>query len=282
MKKIERQVIEYLEYCKNVKQLSSTTLTTRRGLLLHFAREVPAQTLSSLTNEMIDDWVISRHLTGSSANTYTIEIKVMLKFFLRRGEKMRKIRLDQIERVKETPRRKVFYTREQIDEVLEQCDDLTWLLIRLSFDCGFRIHELASLRLENIDGRKVSFVGKGRKLRETYMSTEAERRLARWIEDSRVTDRLWIRRYKNGNTEPMSKKLLDEKMRAVFREAGYADFHPHALRHSFATDICRSGAPLNAVRDMLGHSSIQTTVRYVHQLDGQLEHDFMKYRYGEL
>lgn len=280
MKKIEKQIETYLDWCKNVRKLSPVTMERRKCFFRYFLNEVPAQSLQQLSNQMIEDFVRNGNWTGSTTNEYIVEIKTMLRFFKKRGERLRHINLEQIVRVKETPRRKVFYTREQIDEVLDDCDELEWLLIRLCFDCGFRIHELAALRLENIDGRKVAFIGKGRKIRETYMSHEARKRLDEWIEDQGITDYLWVKHYKGAPAKARTKESLSAIMRGAFYRNGYTDFHPHALRHSFATEICRNGAPLEVAKEMLGHANIQTTMRYVHSLEGHLEEMFIKYRYN--
>lgn len=280
MKKIEKQIAEYLDWCENERKLSPTTIVCRQTFFARFINEIPAKSIEQITNQTISDWIRSNNWTGSTTNEYIVEIKTMLRFFMKRGMKLRHINLEQITRVKEEPRRKVYYTREQISEVLKGCDELEWLLISLCFDCGFRIHELAALRLDNLDGCKVVFIGKGRKLRETYMSENTRARLDEWIVSQDIHDSLWIQRYNNGSEKPMDKKTLDTIMRKAFLRAGFDNFHPHALRHSFATDIRRNGAPIDAIRDMLGHANIQTTVRYVHSLEGQLEADFNKYRFA--
>ena len=280
MKKLEKQVANYLAYCRDIKKLSPNTLAVRSSTLLAFAREIPAKTVSQISNAMIENWTRSGTRTGSTINEYTREIKTMLRFFIRSGVKLKKVNFSQLARAKETPRRRVFYLRPQIEQVLKTSDELEELLICLSFECGFRIHELASLRLKNLDGRRIFFLGKGRKLREVYMSKTTRQKLNHYIRKNHIRDHLWMRRCKNGELKPLSKKYLDVHMRRAFVRAGFLDFYPHSLRHSFATEICLNGAPLEAAKEMLGHSDIKTTIRYVHSLEGRLEELFEKYRFS--
>jgi integrase/recombinase XerD len=52
---------------------------------------------------------------------------------------------------------------------------------------------------------------------------------------------------------------------------GFRGLRPHLLRHAFASNMMRKGAPLAVVQRALGHSSQQTTLRYIHADSGDVE-----------
>ena len=61
-------------------------------------------------------------------------------------------------------------------------------------------------------------------------------------------------------------RLTEKAVREIAAKYGYhamvEDAHPHAFRHSFATELLRKGVPLTAVGALLGHESLQSTARY--------------------
>jgi site-specific recombinase XerD len=70
---------------------------------------------------------------------------------------------------------------------------------------------------------------------------------------------------------PLTVQTIRDDLKDAFAQAGFPDFYPHALRHSFATDLQRRGASVEEIKEMLGHKNIATTERYLHGLDGHLE-----------
>lgn len=281
IKPINKQIDEYLNYCENVRRMSEQTLHGKRWICKELLKSVKINSLSELSNQHINDWIAeqtARNCSGRTINGRLVNLVAMLRYFQDMGMAFPELKLRLIMKCKEQPPRRVYYTKDQINQVLRYADHLEWLLIKLCFDCGLRISELQGLRLMNIDGRKVRFIGKGSKARESYMSEETRRRLTDWIERNRIEDFIWVRTH--GKNEPMSVEDIRYLMRKPFFQAGFKNFYPHALRHSFATDIQKNGASLMETKEMLGHARVETTERYIHGLEGHLEHFFDKYKFA--
>jgi len=280
IRQIGKQIDEYLNYCENVRRMSEQTLHGKRWICREFLKTIKIDSLSELSNKHINEWIAeqtARGCSGRTINSRLVNIVAMLRYFQDMGISFPKLKLRLIIKCKEQPPRRVYYTREQIEQVLRYADHLEWLLIKLCFDCGLRISELRNLRLMNLNGRMVTFIGKGSKARESYMSKEAKTRLDDWIQRNRISDFIWVRT--SGKNEPMSVEDIRYLMRKPFYQAGFKNFYPHALRHSFATDIQKHGASLMETKEMLGHARIETTERYVHGLEGHLEYFFDKYKF---
>ena len=280
LKSIDKQIDEYLNYCENVRRMSEQTLHGKRWICREFLKTIKIDSLSELSNKHINEWIAeqtARGCSGRTINSRLVNLVAMLRYFQDMGASFSKLKLRLIIKCKEQPPRRVYYTREQIEQVLRYADHLEWLLIKLCFDCGLRISELRNLRLMNLNGRMVTFIGKGSKARESYMSEEARNRLDDWIQRNRISDFIWVRT--PGKNEPMSVEDIRYLMRKPFYQAGFKNFYPHALRHSFATDIQKHGASLMETKEMLGHARIETTERYVHGLEGHLEYFFDKYKF---
>ena len=276
-KPIHRQLNEYLDYCANVRQMSRMTLHAKESALRFFMVESKCNDLQELTNKKFDNFIkaeLERGIAARTINMRTAHIIAMVKYFREMGLDI-PLRIPLIVKLKEQPARRVHYTREQINKVLSSCNEFEYLLIKLAFDTGMRITEITKLSTDQICGRRISFIGKGTKAREVYMSDECAEHLNEYLEEHGITEgRVWI----NAWGYPMGADTLRRTMRAAFQRCGFNDFYPHALRHSFGTDIQRKGADIMVIKEMMGHSNVATTERYIHGFEGQLQLLFDTYR----
>lgn len=152
------------------------------------------------------------------------------------------------------------------------------LLIAMLATTAIRASEAAQAELDDIDGpafeRTLRVLGKGGRVRyiplvdeiDGYLSAYLLSRTARLGETERHSAhaRLFVRRFGG----PMTRAELGNVVRRCARIAGVTDAFPdgahlHAFRHRVATDLLRSGASVLAVQQILGHSSLRMTQRYL-------------------
>ncbi len=280
MKRIYSEVEEYLEYCEKVRGMTVATIGMKKNVLARFVEVVGIDNLGGLTNRVFDKWLVhetSRGVSARSINMYNAVIVAMVRYYREMGMVV-PLNLTLVKKLKEGEVRKRFFTAEEIDKVVSMADFQTGLMIRIMFETGMRIAEVSNLRLTNIDGRRIRFVGKGRKPREVYIRNETLELLRYYVKDFGVKDYLWGFYEHGGNGEAPTVNTIRNRLRRVFFEAGFTDFYPHSLRHSFATDLQRRGASVAEIKEMIGHENIATTERYLHGFDGKMRELFDKYR----
>jgi site-specific recombinase XerD len=73
----------------------------------------------------------------------------------------------------------------------------------------------------------------------------------------------------NQRGKPMNTRHIFRLVQGIGSRAGIPDLYPHALRHTFATNLRRKGGDLLLIKESLGHSSVSTTEIYAHLGDGE-------------
>ena len=271
-KPIYTQIEEYLDYCQ-ARQFTKQTMDTKTRVLTKFAELGLVDDMQKLTNKDINKWMAmqsSGAATGNKISGRTINgrlnhIVAFIKY-LRDMDYDISVKTRLIEPAKEKPPRRSWFTREQVERVLENAKPMEKLLISLTFDSGLRATELRNLRLKNINGREMNIVGKGNKAGTVFMTPRTKLWMNEWSNNKGITDYLWPSpAYDDGR--PYSIDELRYRMRREFERVGIEGFYLHAMRHSFATDIQTRGASISQAQRLLRHSNSATTEVYLHALD---------------
>ena len=283
MKDINFQIIEYLNYCKDICRMSPRTINNKRSILDRFCRETNITSVKELSDQIHQEWLkieLGRQISTSSIGIYNSTLLGFVKYFKNAGFII-PLSLNIIPHFKMIRTERKFYTSVEIKKVLYGADDVDSLIISIMFETGMRINELTFMRVENISGQQINFIGKGNKKREVYISMQTFQKLHSYLEKYQISSG-YIWRVQNGiktlNGEPISSNTIRDNLRQTFERAGFEGFYPHALRHSFATDLQQKGASIEEIKEMMGHSSITTTERYLHGFNGKLRELFKKYR----
>lgn len=136
-------------------------------------------------------------------------------------------------------------------------------VVALMVWAGLREGEVCELRREDVQvserkGKVVVRHGKGEKYREVPLNEKARRAVKGWLDVCTQTGPLFIG--KQG--ERLQARGVQRRVAEIGRLAG-VDVTPHQLRHTFAKRLLDKGGQLTEVKDLMGHSRLETTARYV-------------------
>jgi len=137
------------------------------------------------------------------------------------------------------------------------------LLIELLYGAGLRISEALALSRKDLLGSgKIKVFGKGQKTAYVRIRPELEQKLLTFAPaEGPVFPGLYA-------GKPLSRKTAWLIIRRLAVKAGFPKVSPHWFRHAHATEALRRGASLPLVQASLRHSSVTTTMKYSHVIDG--------------
>lgn len=147
-----------------------------------------------------------------------------------------------------------------IVEALELANVKERLIVILLYTLGLRISELASLKLEDIKDNWVRVIGKGSKQRDIPLISSTKLLIEQYLHEKSPQNPHMVYLLEN-NDEPLSQNSLRYTITKVFKRVSLK-VTPHQLRHSFATELLNSNAPIADVSELLGHASMATTQIY--------------------
>ena len=154
-------------------------------------------------------------------------------------------------------------------------------ILEMLYSCGLRVSELVNLRCSDLyfDEGLIKVVGKGNKERFVPIGRIGQESIRRYLAiraDGKkgFSDILFL----NNRKTKLTRNMIFIIVRKAAENAGVEKtISPHSLRHSFATHLVENGADISSVQQMLGHSSITTTERYLHISKKYLQQTLKKF-----
>ena len=153
-----------------------------------------------------------------------------------------------------------------LDDVLGQRNAL---VLEMLYATGVRVSELVNICVGDINlyDKTIHILGKGRKERVVFFGSYCEDVLRKYLNDGylKLNQKQSKYLFLNKNGEKLSSRYVRKIIDMAVLKCG-VDYHisPHTLRHTFATDMLNNGADLMTVKELLGHSSVNTTGIYTH------------------
>ena len=145
-------------------------------------------------------------------------------------------------------------------------------LLELLYATGARISEMAGLRVADLDlaGAQARLFGKGSKERIVPVYDSALEWAGRYLREGRPElaarsreprDELFLSTRGNAMSADALRTVFERRVALAGLDPALT---PHAMRHTYATELLGGGADLRSVQELLGHESLSTTQVYTH------------------
>jgi integrase/recombinase XerC len=278
---------DFLQYLQYEKNYSSHTVLSYRSDLMQFAdfigKDAGLFDATEVGPSEIRGWIMDLSESGISARTIARKVST-LKSFWRFMLQRKAVEVNPTLKVILPKTKKplpVFFKHREIVEALDttfQPNDFTrirnLLIIELLYMTGIRLSELLILRDTDIDtvSGEVKVTGKRNKQRILPVDTGfCERLTAYQVLRNEVINDLSGYCFVRTNGKKMYPKLVYNIVHSIMSQVStLSKLSPHVLRHSFATGMLNNGADINAIKELLGHSSLAATQVYTHTGFGEL------------
>jgi len=268
-----RKFIRYIESEKRLSQHTVTSYKTDLNQFFSFLNDYSStESVEDISFKLIRNWITFLFESGLTSRTINRKISSLKSFFKF---------LEISDLISFNPTLKIISPKSsrKLPSIVEQIDlnqlldkkyfddgfigDRDLLIIEVFYLTGIRLSELIEIKTHNLDFKNCSLkvLGKGNKERFVPLSFDLLSKLDLFIKNYKIKDYLF--------SNLLKKKLYPKK---VYRIVNYyislvssvKKRSPHVLRHSFATHMLSNGADINAIKEILGHSSLSATQIYTH------------------
>ena len=171
------------------------------------------------------------------------------------------------------------FTEEEIELMRLKARSIRDLaILETLYSTGMRISELESLDRDAVDLDKGECIvyGKGAKERIVYFNAKALVHLKRYLKSRHDNNpALFV-----GSKFPykrLRKSCIEAMIRNLGKDAGVENAYPHRFRRTMATNAINRGMPIQEVRDLMGHSKVDTTMIYCNLYQDNIKLNHKKY-----
>ncbi len=280
-------LFSYTEHLK-VKNYSPQSIEAYTSHLPAFFDQLKQKNITDIkrvTRDLLSDYQVTlaehrKNGKGYAAGTISLKTRSVKRFFAWLEESGRLL-VNPAEHIKEPKKEKRLprsvLNEDEVSRVLDQPNLSVPTGIRdraileVLYSTGIRLAELTGLTIYDPDlqGGLLRVKGKFSKDRVVPLGKHAVKFLKEYIAHVRpqltTHDKGERRLFMSRQKSTLSDQVVEIMVRTYAKRAGVIKrVTPHTFRHTFATELIRNGADINAVREMLGHADLRTTNIYTH------------------
>ncbi|MEO8111385.1 MAG: tyrosine-type recombinase/integrase [Ginsengibacter sp.] len=273
---------EFLNYLTFQKRYSPHTIISYQNDLSAFFDFIIVQynyiSLAEISPSIVRSWLASVKENKASSKTINRKISSLKSFFKYqlKNDKIKSSPMAAISSVKVSKRLPSFVEQKDIEFLLSDIEfPDTWegktnrLLLQIFYNTGIRLSELINLKESQVDKSNgaIKVLGKGNKERIIPAGNQLLNEIAAYVSDKKAMfpgyepDVLFLNEKGKGLYSKYVYRVVKKYLGSVSTNERKS---PHILRHTFATHLTNNGADINAVKELLGHSSLASTQVYTH------------------
>lgn len=278
---------QFLEYLQLEKRYSDHTLTAYQNDLGTFSeyilQEFDQDEIQSIHYSQIRSWIVKLVENGISNRSINRKISSLKSYykFLQKTKQLEISPLAKHQALKTSKKIQVPFSEIEVENALFGFECETYedfrnkLIIELFYSTGIRRMELIEIKLQDIDtGNKLLKV-KGKRNKERYIpllnsvmeTLQLYLEARKHIQKGHLEEYLFLTSRGVKIYETLVYRIINNYFSSVSSKVKKS---PHILRHSFATHLLNQGANLNAIKELLGHSSLAATQVYTHNSISEL------------
>lgn len=280
---------QFISYLALERNYSAHTVNAYERDIKEFANfcktEFDLDTIDTVTYIMVRNWVVL--LSQGGINNRSINRKMAsLKAYYKFLQKIGALDLNPLAKhkaLKTAKKVEIPFSEVEMERVLSAIaypDDFEGkrdqLLIHVLYTSGMRRAELIQLKMSdvNLENMTIKVLGKRNKERFIPLLPETKELFLLYLEKrntlEEIQDDTFV--FLTGSGNKLYETLVYRVINKYFREvSSKVKTSPHILRHTFATHLLNKGADLNAVKELLGHSSLASTQVYTHNSIAELK-----------
>ena len=273
---------EFLNYLAFQKRYSRHTIISYQNDLTGFFDFIVLQynsvSLREISASVVRSWLAS--LKEDKAASKTINRKIStLKSYFKYQLKMNNIEfspMTSINSLKISRRLPSFIEQKDINTLFKYVDfpetlegKTNRLLLMIFYQTGIRLSELINLKESQVDksNSAIKVLGKGNKERVIPVNNELLKEIDDYISEKKIffKDVVSVHLLVGKKGKSLYPKYVYNIVKQYLGDVSTNERKsPHILRHSFATHLTNNGADINAIKELLGHSSLASTQIYTH------------------
>lgn len=278
---------KFFDYLNLEKKYSNHTITAYKADLLSFydfiSTTYQQEDLKEVNSSQIRSWVVNlveQGLDNSSINRKVSSVRAYYKFLM----KTRQLEISPLSKhraLKTSRKLQVPFSESEVNTAIQEIPASGFeevrnkLMVELFYSTGIRRSELIGIKLADVDlsSGLLKVRGKGNKERFIPLLPSVSRSLREYLEERKgvknasFDDHLFLTAAGVKMYDSLVYRTINNYFRGVSSKLKQS---PHILRHTFATHLLNQGAHINAVKELLGHSSLAATQVYTHNSMAEL------------